>query len=132
MINADLTRECTIRLIEDILRRDGNLLVREAGGEKQVDGRWGDDDLCVGVEFGAVEVGDDFFGGLGGSVPEKMGIVRCNCKEVRVWDSWGLLNVVSLLLVVYTRNWGVDGWIYILKFPPTKNWRGILDSGVLI
>lgn len=69
LLNADLTGESTIGLVEDVLGRDGELGVGELAHKKEVEGWRGNDDLSVGVDLGGVEVGDDGGEGLGNAVP---------------------------------------------------------------
>ena len=46
LLRADLARERPIRFIEHVLRRDLDALAEMFAREEEVQGRWGDDDLC--------------------------------------------------------------------------------------
>lgn len=61
LANADLASESTVGFIKDVLGRDFDTLLQVLAGEEEVEGWRGDDDFGVGVAFGVVEVGDDFF-----------------------------------------------------------------------
>lgn len=120
--NRDLTGESTVGLVEDVLGGNGNLLllVGDLLGEGQVESRRGDDDLGGLVELGLVEVLDDGGNAFRSTVPVLQ-------KRQRV--------SVSFLVVVGVTSKGHCGaavvvvrvMSYILKLPPTKNWRGILN-----
>ena len=71
--------------------------------EEEVEGWWGDDDFGIGVAGGGVEVGDYGFDGVDCAVPG-----MCQCFD-------GGQTVVE---------------VYILKLPPTKNWRPMIAVGV--
>jgi hypothetical protein len=71
--DRDLAREGAVGLVEDVLGRDFETGAEVLADEEEVDGRGGDDDLCVGVEVGLVEVLDDGLDGLNGTIP--MGVV---------------------------------------------------------
>jgi hypothetical protein len=48
LVRADLAREGARRLVEDVLRRDFEALAKVLAREEEVEGGWGDDDLCGG------------------------------------------------------------------------------------
>lgn len=101
MTHADFTGEGPVRLVKDILRRDFDSLTQVLACEEEVEGGRGDDDFGVLVDFGIVEVRDDFFDLGYGAVPTTPTSVLC-------------------IVVILGR-----GESYILKLPPTKNWRGL-------
>lgn len=116
LLNADLTGEGTVGLVEDILGGDANLGVGEAAGEGEVQGWRGDNDLSGGVELGGIEVVDDTGDALGNTVPTFWSIALSGrrgsiaARERPIEGPRGSGSMVT----------------YILKLPPTKNWRGIM------
>lgn len=70
LFDGDFAGEGTVGLVEDVLGRDGNGAVGEGFlCESEVERRRSDDDFDVGVELGAVEVGDDGLRARDGAVP---------------------------------------------------------------
>lgn len=69
LINANLSGESAIGLVEDILSSNAELLVGELAGEGEVEGRRRDDDLGGGIELSGVEVVNDGLDGLSRAVP---------------------------------------------------------------
>lgn len=69
LLNANLTSEGTVGLVEDVLGGNTELLVGEVAGVGEVEGGRGDDDLAVVVELSGVEVVDDGLDALGRAVP---------------------------------------------------------------
>lgn len=114
LLNADLTGECTIRLVEDVLGSDADVVVGDLAGERQVGSGGRDDDLGVGVELGRVEVVDDGGDAVGNTVP-----ILCQYNPVK-WC------VMYYSYAVNVGDGGVAGQMYILKLPPMKNWRGMM------
>jgi len=49
LVGGDLAREGAARLVEDVLCGDFEAFVQVLAGEEEVEGWWGDDDLCVVV-----------------------------------------------------------------------------------
>lgn len=117
LLDADLAGESAIRLIEDVLGSNAELFVGELAGEGEVEGGRGDDDLGGGVEFSGVEVVNDGLDALDGAVPGEgvSGRKSRGCAWYRgAWIEYG------------GASRGKQLRSYILKFPPTKNWRGIV------
>ena len=69
LLNANLTSEGTVGLVEDVLGGNTELLVGKVAGVGEVEGGRGDDDLAVVVELSGVEVADDGLDALGRAVP---------------------------------------------------------------
>lgn len=69
LLNADLARECAVRLIVDVLRGDADRRVGELPSERQVQRRRRDDDLCVRIARSGVEVVDNRLDGVCDSIP---------------------------------------------------------------
>lgn len=69
LLNADLTGESTVGLVEDVLGSNADLGVGQAAGEGEVEGGRGDDDLGIRVELGGIEVLHDAGDALLHTVP---------------------------------------------------------------
>ena len=69
LLDADLTGESTVGLVEDVLGGDANLGVGELAGQSKVEGGRGDDDLSGVIELGGVEVLHDVGDALNNTVP---------------------------------------------------------------
>lgn len=85
LVDADLTGERAIGLVEDILGRDADVLVGELAGEREVEGGRGDDDLGGGIELGGVEVANDGLDALDGAVPVVL-LLEGKYRGVWVWN----------------------------------------------
>lgn len=57
--DGDLACEGAVGLVEDVLGGDFNAGAEVLACEEEVEGRGGDDDFGVGVDFGVVEAVDD-------------------------------------------------------------------------
>lgn len=119
LLNADLAGESTVGLVEDVLGSNADLGVGQAAGESEVEGGRRDDDLGGRVELGGVEVLHD----VGDAVSNTVPIVLVNCMFLQAAVPW-----LSRWRGNPMRNCGVLEWTktYILKLPPTKNWRGMM------
>jgi len=69
LLDADLTSESTVGLVENVLGGDADVVVGDLAGELQVGSGRGDDDLGVGIKLGRVEVVDDGGDAAGNTVP---------------------------------------------------------------
>lgn len=69
LLDADLTGESTVGLVEDVLGGNADLVGGSLAGSEQVEGGRGDDHLGGLVELGLVEVVDDGGNALGSTVP---------------------------------------------------------------
>jgi hypothetical protein len=47
LVDGDFAREGAVGLVEDVLGGDFDALAKVFAGEEEVEGRWGDDDLCL-------------------------------------------------------------------------------------
>lgn len=88
LLNADLTGEGTVGLVEDVLGSNADLGVGQAAGEGEVEGGRRDDDLGVRVELGGVEVLHDAGDALLHTVPEML----VNCAVLAVQCVVGLVR----------------------------------------
>lgn len=128
LVHRDLTRESTVWLVEHVLGGDFDTFAEVLTGKEQVE-RWrGNDNLFhgifiskllrgksyrrksetrtdVGVKLSIVQVVDNILDGLDVAIP----------LEVSV-QSVDMLVLTARLVT------------YILKLPPTKNWRVILNT----
>jgi len=95
-------------------RTDGRGDGKVRGGRKVEGGRGEGTSLLI--ELGVVEAVDDFRDGLDGAVPSVGG------RGV----SEGLAGGFALRVCGWR---GGGGLLYILKLPPTKNWRGMIAVG---
>lgn len=111
LLNADLSGESTVGLVVDVLGSNADLRVGELAGQGEVEGGGRDDDLSGVVELGGIEVVHDVGDALGNTVPARGSIAWSLQLHI---DKDGGANVAKLEVT------------YILKLPPTKNWRGIL------
>lgn len=69
LLDADLTGESTIGLVEDVLGSNADLLVGQLAGEGEVESGGRNDNLSRGIELGVVEVLDDVGDALDNTVP---------------------------------------------------------------
>lgn len=69
LLDADLTSESTVGLVENVLGGDADVVVGDLACELQVGSGRGDDDLGVGIKLGRVEVVDDGGDAAGNTVP---------------------------------------------------------------
>ena len=46
LIDTDLARKCTVRLVKDVLRRDFDTLAEVLAAEEEVERRWSNHNLC--------------------------------------------------------------------------------------
>lgn len=111
LINANLTSEGTVGLVEDVLGGNAELLVGEIAGVREVEGGRGDDDLGGVVELSGIEVVDDGLDALSRAVPMWL---SASCPAGGMEGHRGASR----------GNWVTSA--YILKFPPTKNLRGMM------
>jgi hypothetical protein len=69
LLSRDLAGKGSVGLVEDVLRCDLEALAKVLACEEEVEG-WGcDDDLCVGVELGLIQVLNDVGDALNRAVP---------------------------------------------------------------
>lgn len=80
LLDADLTGESTVGLVEDVLGGHANLGVGQAAGEGEVEGGRRDDDLGIRVELDGVEVLHDGGDALLHTVP----VLLVNCAVLAV------------------------------------------------
>lgn len=123
LINGDLTSESAVRLVEDVLGGDLETFAEVIACEEKVERGWGNDDLCntssahcsledgslgvrtdIRVKLCVAKVGDNICNGLDIAIPSLL-------SDRRYCDM--LVPIAQLVT-------------YILKLPPTKNWRTIL------
>lgn len=119
LLNANLAGESTVGLVEDVLGSNADLGVGKAAGEGEVEGGGRDDDLGGRVELGRVEVVHDAGDALSNTVPNML----VNCADLACCST--LTLEMEGQSIEGSRGSGVDK-TYILKLPPTKNWRGIV------
>lgn len=110
LLDTDFTGECAVGLVEHVLSRDTQLLVGELAGEGQVQRGRRDDDLRLGVKVGGVQVVDDG----GDTVRNTVPVQNCQSSDPKGDNARGTIGGVTA------------GQSYILKLPPTKNWRGMM------
>ena len=67
--DTEFTGVGTVRLVEDILGRNSNVVVGQLAGQQEVNRGRGDDNLGVGVEFGRIEVLDNAGDTIYGTIP---------------------------------------------------------------
>lgn len=90
LLNTNLTGVGTVRLVIDVLGGDADSVIGQFTGQQEVDGGRGDDDLGLRVELGVVEVVDDGFGALDGTVPGQWLVLvgfwgECRAGKMDVW-----------------------------------------------
>lgn len=121
LLDADLAGESTVGLVKDVLGSNADLRVGEAAGEGEVEGGGRDDDLGGIVELGRVEVLHDVGDALSNTVPVMLvNCVALACRSILTVEREGQS-------IQESRGSEVDT-TYILKLPPTKNWRGIVTD----
>ena len=96
LLRANLSGESAIGFVKDVLAADFNLIFEVFADEEQEEAGWSDNDFCLGIEGGGVEMVHYICNRLDGAVPEQLSQL-----DLRGFSFLGETN--------------------ILKFPPTKN-----------
>ena len=91
LLDADLTGESTVGLVEDVLGSNADLGVGQVAGEGEVQGGRRDDNLGVAVELGGVEVVHDAGDAFSNTVPaQNMSMARFDAVRTLggAWRGW--------------------------------------------
>ena len=107
LLRANLSGESAIGFVKHVLATDLDLVFEVFADEEQEEAGWSDDDFCLGIEGGGVEMVHYICDRLDGAVPGQF-------SQLELRDS-------SFL-----------GETDILKFPPTKNWRPMIAVVVVV